>query len=597
MNRIKYGAAAFGVMGMAIFSPVASAAEIIDIGLNGSFRFEAGAPITNIAIANPEIADIARPSGFDDQVIIVGLKAGSTTLYVWLADGSVEEYMVVVSMDDIGQSLAIQRAIGLPNVIVQVVDDENKRRVLLKGTVKNQKEHEHAMKIASLYAGGKIPVPSAASGGSVSTSGITSDSDFEYGFDYMAAKAYDGVIDLLTIEVPSQIRLEAQIIEISADDAADLGFKYYRPTGMTEDTSTGFISVEYANNPGEFAFGENIHGSDHRGSWLWRHFSNINAMLQFLITNNKAHVLSRPSVSTMSGAKAKIFIGGQLPVPVSNGNGDATIQWKDYGIRLNIRPTVEDDGTITAEVHAGVSRLDYAHTVTTSSVSLPSISTREAHSIVHMTEGSTMVIGGLLNSEDMKSVTKIPLLSSIPVIGEFFKFTTTSTDKRELMILITPVLVDENTPARMSEKMEKYYQRGQEEEKARNDVDLNAGKKEKEAAEAAKREEKERAAAREAWDKLGKTTPRVKPADPWRYAKTDQTAEEAASAPEEAQGNEAPSGGEPEAQPVQEKSGGTSPYKREDSLAADPQPERASEGRDADGWYTSENVEYGRGKG
>ncbi|MBQ9377435.1 MAG: pilus assembly protein N-terminal domain-containing protein, partial [Schwartzia sp.] len=290
MNRIKYGAAAFGVMGMAIFSPVASAAETIDIGLNGSFRFEAGAPITNIAIANPEIADIARPTGFDDQVIIVGLKAGSTTLYVWLADGSVEEYMIVVSMDDVGQAIAIQRAIGLPNVIVQVVDDENKRRVLLKGTVRNQKEHEHALKIASLYAGGKVPAPATAGGsGSVSTDGITSDSEFEYDFDYMTMKPYDGVIDLLTIQVPSQIRLEAQIIEIGADDAADLGFKYYRPTGMTQDTSTGFISVEYANNPGEFAFGENIHGSDHRGSWLWRHFSNINAMLQFLITNNKAH--------------------------------------------------------------------------------------------------------------------------------------------------------------------------------------------------------------------------------------------------------------------------------------------------------------------
>ncbi|MBR1553208.1 MAG: pilus assembly protein N-terminal domain-containing protein [Schwartzia sp.] len=539
MNRWKYGIAALGCIGTACFSPVAQAAAYIDIDLNGSFLFEGEMPITNIAIANPEIADIVRPSGFDSQVLIVGTGSGSTTLFVWYEDGTMEDYVVNVGIDDVGQARAIQRAIGLPKVQVQVVSGEKgSRRVLLRGTVKNQAEHDMAIKIAMLYANSKEGSASQSVSTKSSADDITSDAEFEYDFDYQSSKGYDNIIDLLTIEAPSQIRLEAQLIEISVDDAKNIGLKYHQTTGMTvDDTNTGFVSVEMG-DAGEFTFGESIVGHADNKNWLWRHFSAINASLNLLITEGKAKVLSRPSVSTMSGAKAKIFIGGQIPYPVPTGTGDnVTIKWKDYGIRLNIRPTVEEDGTITAEVHAGVSRLDYAHMVTTSSASVPSITTREAHSIVHLHDGSTMVIGGLLNSEDTKTVTKIPLLSSIPIIGEFFKHTSTSTDKRELMILITPVIVDENTPARMSDKMHDYYSKGQEQEKARKDVDLNAEhraeKKKAEAERARKEWEAEQEAAGAEWRaRANNNVPRVRPGDAWKRTELPPEEEAAAEAAE-----------------------------------------------------------------
>ena len=539
MNRWKYGIAALGCIGTACFSPVAQAAAYIDIDLNGSFLFEGEMPITNIAIANPEIADIVRPSGFDSQVLIVGTGSGSTTLFVWYEDGTMEDYVVNVGIDDVGQARAIQRAIGLPKVQVQVVSGEKgSRRVLLRGTVKNQAEHDMAIKIAMLYANSKEGSASQSVSTKSSADDITSDAEFEYDFDYQSSKGYDNIIYLLTIEAPSQIRLEAQLIEISVDDAKNIGLKYHQTTGMTvDDTNTGFVSVEMG-DAGEFTFGESIVGHADNKNWLWRHFSAINASLNLLITEGKAKVLSRPSVSTMSGAKAKIFIGGQIPYPVPTGTGDnVTIKWKDYGIRLNIRPTVEEDGTITAEVHAGVSRLDYAHMVTTSSASVPSITTREAHSIVHLHDGSTMVIGGLLNSEDTKTVTKIPLLSSIPIIGEFFKHTSTSTDKRELMILITPVIVDENTPARMSDKMHDYYSKGQEQEKARKDVDLNAEhraeKKKAEAERARKEWEAEQEAAGAEWRaRANNNVPRVRPGDAWKRTELPPEEEAAAEAAE-----------------------------------------------------------------
>lgn len=519
MNRLKYGVAALGFMGTAFFAPVAQAAEYIDIDLNGSFLFEGESPITNIAIANPAVADIVRPSGFDSQVLIVGVGSGSTTLFVWYENGLVEEYTVTVGIDDMGKARAIQQMIGLPRVRVQVVSigDGSARRVLLRGSVRNQAEHDMALKVASLYTGDTQKEDAKQSGSSSSaTNNITSDSEFEYNFDYRSSRMYPNVVDLLVIENPSQIRLEAQLIEISSDDAENYGFRY--GSVNTEGSIRSSYESTRSNDANTWI-----------NTWVSSALSTTNVSLNYLIQKGKAKVLSRPSVSTMSGAKAKIFIGGQLPVPVTDGNGSESIQWKDYGIRLNIRPTMEEDGSITAEVHAGVSRLDYTNIVTTSSTSVPGVTAREAHSIVHLSNGSTMVVGGLLNSEDIKTVSKVPLLSAIPIIGEFFKHTESSTERRELIILITPVIVNENTPARMSEKMQDYYDTGREEAKSRKDVDLNDDRK----AEEEERARKEREAIDAEWRARENNVPRVRPANAWNrvyFPEDDGAAVEAANA-------------------------------------------------------------------
>ena len=524
MNRWKYGVAALGFAGTALVSPAAYAAEYIDIDLNGSFHFQGGDVITNIAVANPAIADVVRPSGFDSEVLIVGVAPGSTNLFVWYANGAVEDYVVTVGIDDIGQARAIQRMIGLPRVRVQVVPvgDGTGRRVLLRGTVKNQAEHDMALKVASLYTGDIMEKDRADTGTSSTARGISNGSDFEYDFDYRSGRIYSNVVDLLTIENPSQIRLEAQLIEISSDDAENIGFKY---GGVN---AQGSINSSYQRGDGESA-----------RTWVGSYLASTNVSLNYLIQNGKAKVLSRPSVSTMSGAKAKIFIGGQFPVPVNNGNGSESIEWKDYGIRLHIRPTVGADGMITAEVHAGVSRLDYSNTVVTSATTVPAVTAREAHSIMHLDSGSTMVVGGLLNSEDVKTVSKVPLLGDIPIIGEFFKHTESSTERRELIILITPVIVDENTPARMSEKMQDYYGTGREEEKARKDVDLNADRDAEKAKTEEERARKEREEVEAAWRARENSVPRVKPGNAWARpnAPESEAAVEAAQAPNPADAN------------------------------------------------------------
>ncbi len=399
----------------------ACAAEPVEVSLNES-KYMAASGITRLAVGNPAIADVQLLSSGD--FLLVGKKAGTTSLIVWSDGGRRTEYTVYVAGNDRGMASAIQDAIGYPKVHVQMMKD----RVMLRGKVENQYEHDVAMKIAGLYTGGDE----------------------------------SGVIDLLEMEHPSQIRLEAQIIEINSDYTKNLGIQYWSQTpgsNSSSDSSTGNsnsgITVGTA---GLFYGGEDFSSARKHGGWLGSHIANVNVTLQALINEGKARILSRPSITTMSGKTANILIGGRIPIPVSDGNGNVSIDWHEYGVKLNIEPVVDSEDKITSKVHAEVSTLDYSHGVKIDSFSVPGIATREAESEVNVRSGMTMAIGGLINSEDAKIVSKIPLLGDIPIIGRFFRHTSNTRDKRELIILITPTLVSDDTPAPMSQRMKESYE-------------------------------------------------------------------------------------------------------------------------------------------
>lgn len=399
----------------------ACAAEPVEVSLNES-KYMAASGITRLAVGNPAIADVQLLSSGD--FLLVGKKAGTTSLIVWSDGGRRTEYTVYVAGNDRGMASAIQDAIGYPKVHVQMIED----RVMLRGKVENQYEHDTALKIAGLYTGGD---------GS-------------------------GVIDLLEMEHPSQIRLEAQIIEINSDYTKNLGIQYWSQTpgsnsnsGSSSDNPNNNITVGTA---GLFYGGEDFSSARKHGGWLGSHIANVNVTLQALINEGKARILSRPSITTMSGKTANILIGGRIPIPVSDGNGNVSIDWHEYGVKLNIEPVVDSEDKITSKVHAEVSTLDYSHGVKIDSFSVPGIATREAESEVNVRSGMTMAIGGLINSEDAKIVSKIPLLGDIPIIGRFFRHTSNTRDKRELIILITPTLVADDTPAPMSQRMKESYE-------------------------------------------------------------------------------------------------------------------------------------------
>lgn len=197
----------------------ALAATPVNVSLNSS-KYMQAPKITRIAIGNPEIADVRMLSARD--YLLIGKKAGSTSLIVWSANGVREEYSVYVSGDDQGMASAIQQAIGYPGITAQMMNG----KVLLRGTVKNQYEHDTAIKIAQLYLG--------SGGGSTSSATTASGTNGSQG-----SATDENIIDLLEMSHPSQIRLEAQLIEINTDDEKNLGIQYWSPT-LGNSSSGGY---------------------------------------------------------------------------------------------------------------------------------------------------------------------------------------------------------------------------------------------------------------------------------------------------------------------------------------------------------------------
>lgn len=457
MRNAIYGLTATAIAAAAILSPAPAYAQFtpLSIDLNQSYYLNTGRSITRVAIANPKIADVSLVDG--TSLNVIGISPGTTTLNVWASNGYRYEYRITVSNQDSGLAKIIEDAIGLPDVRVQMIGG----KILLRGSVKNQHEYNIANQIASMY-GGANPV------------------------------------NMLEMTNPDQINIEAMFVEINSNDAKNLGITY-----ASKDETNTDSGVEL-NTPGTFFAGESYdqqrRGGSHwyNSNWLFKNFSQINAQIYSLIENGKARVVSRPNVTTMSGKDAHILIGGQIPYQESTGFGATTTSYKTYGIGLDLEaPTVDQDGNVTTKLDTKVSRLDWGNAVTKDGYRMPGIAERSASTTVNIPSGMTMVIGGLLNSDDANTIQKVPLLGNIPILGELFKYHNKSRQKTEIVVLITPRVVSEETPARMSPDMEDAYNDSRREVRDMKQVDINGdipeksneqlAKEAKEAAKAAKK--------------------------------------------------------------------------------------------------------------
>jgi pilus assembly protein CpaC len=172
----------------------------------------------------------------------------------------------------------------------------------------------------------------------------------------------------------------------------------------------------------------------------------------------------------MSGEAAVIQVGGEIPYTTRDSNGTPHTEFKDYGIILQFKPLVDAENRIVSSIHTEVS-MPSGETVDNQ----PILDKRRADAVVTATSGSTMVIGGLMDSREYKVVRKFPFLGDIPIIGEFFKYTSKSRNRQELIILVTPRLVDENSASQadMTNEMQEFYRKGQQEKAAMKKVDLN----------------------------------------------------------------------------------------------------------------------------
>ena len=166
-------------------------------------------------------------------------------------------------------------------------------------------------------------------------------------------------------------------------------------------------------------------------------------MIKALKSKGLIEILAEPNIITTSGKEASFLVGGEFPVPVVQGGATAgaiTIQFREFGIRLDFLPEFTARGSIKMHVVPEVSALDFANAATIVGFVIPALTTRRVSTDVELMPGQSFVIGGLIDNRMTETVSRIPGLSSIPLIGSIFKSRSKSRQSTELMVLVTPEL-------------------------------------------------------------------------------------------------------------------------------------------------------------
>lgn len=172
--------------------------------------------------------------------------------------------------------------------------------------------------------------------------------------------------------------------------------------------------------------------------FLFRSDINLGAIIQALQQKNVLQVLAEPNLIAVNGKEASFLAGGEFPYPVSQGiTGAVTIQWKEFGVKLKFVPLIMPNGNIHLQVAPEVSALDYTSGLTVSGFAVPGLSTRRAQTEVELGDGQSFVIAGLLDNRLADAMSKMPGISSIPILGNLFKSKSLQKSTDELMVLVT----------------------------------------------------------------------------------------------------------------------------------------------------------------
>jgi pilus assembly protein CpaC len=176
---------------------------------------------------------------------------------------------------------------------------------------------------------------------------------------------------------------------------------------------------------------------------------NLGVIIKMLQSNGTLQILAEPNLVTNNGKEASFLVGGEFPVPILQGGGNSgavTVQFKEFGIRLTFTPTITENGTLKLYVKPEVSTIDLARAVTFNGFTIPALSTRRVESTIELAPGQSFVIGGLIDDRTSETFSKIPGLSSIPLLGNLFKSRDENRQKSELIVMVTPEIVEPMNP-------------------------------------------------------------------------------------------------------------------------------------------------------
>ena len=253
------------------------------------------------------------------------------------------------------------------------------------------------------------------------------------------------VPNLADTAVPNVVQTDIRFVEVSRTKLRDIGIN------MLGAGSRNFLFGAPGTAPagvpigsvGNLTPGMNMPLSDSGFNIVWGGGSSkVLAALNALESSGFAYTLSRPSLVAMSGQSASFLAGGEFPVPVPTSGSDSySIQYKEFGVRLNLTPTVIDRNRIVLKVAPEVSELDFNNGVTIGGTSVPALSIRRTDTSVSLADGESFIISGLVSTRNAAEVNRLPGLGNVPVLGAFFRSSSIDREERELLMIVTPHLV------------------------------------------------------------------------------------------------------------------------------------------------------------
>jgi len=365
--------------------------------------------VKRILTGNPAVIETVMAS--PTEVVLTAKQPGGSSLVLWEETGKNRMMDVFADLDVASLRTALEQS--YPGVDVEAQSQEG--RVVLVGTV-----------------------PSAAAADQMSK---------------MALNFSKEVVNALQVAQPprqKQVMLKVRFAEADRNKLSAFGVNLFS-TGATNTigtVSTQQFGAQALNtqNSGQGSLTQ-FSLSDLLNIFLFRPDINLGATIKALQQNQVLQILAEPNLLALSGQPAEFLAGGEFPYPVVQGGtagttGSITIQWKQYGIKLEFTGYIEGNDTVRVKVKPEVSSLDFTNTVTISGYTMPALQVRRAETEIELKSGQTFGMAGLLDDRTTVQLSKIPGIGDVPILGELFKSRNVNRTNTELLVLVTPTVVD-----------------------------------------------------------------------------------------------------------------------------------------------------------
>jgi len=356
--------------------------------------------IRQISTSDPAIVDAIAVS--TREVLMHAKAVGSATVVVWARSGQRTIYSMTVE-----QNLEPLRRLLKETFPAETIQVQSSRDSLsLTGNVSTKEAADRAVSLATPFA-----------------------------------KTIVNNLKVAAAPIDKQIMLRVKFAELNRNAAQAFGLNLISTgaAGTVGAATTGQFAPPTINQIGG---GQNTFNvTDVLNVFAFRPDLNLGAFVRALQSEGVLQILAEPNLVTTSGKEASFLVGGEFPIPVLQGGGNAgavTIQFREFGIRLTFNPTITENSTIKMYVKPEVSTIDIANAVTVSGFLIPALATRRMETNVELGEGQSFVIGGLIDDRVTSTMTKIPGLASIPLLGMLFKSREERKNHTELIVMVTP---------------------------------------------------------------------------------------------------------------------------------------------------------------